>query len=897
MASKTMSRPSSFLRRASSPCHMPQEPSVTMASTSVATPPLPSNAGIGRDSENNHSRPSSPALVSTGKSPLLSVPHLADSSGARRRSSSPHTSLEITQASSITGTSPSSCKPISIRPARFIKAANMPSSTTHLSESMASFVQSFEAYSHKLYIEGYLMRHNDPGSNKKRTRCFVELSGPTLTLWDAELQMPSVMPHYVNVADANVVSLKEGEVKKKHVFSLQLKSRTILFEGSDESTLQRWIAAIRLAGYEYVKFHQLFTHRLLKTFPPSLTPATGTTTTLSGFLQVRSADTTEWQRYWAVVTDKKDERRLFSSKKSVVASSPSPSLHGHTATPTPSSSSSYISSNLHHQLLLYETKKSKQPLMTLSCIYQAYAVYPEAPQLIEKSSIMRVEDRDTHLFLMADTSTSMQQWLLAIYDVFKLHGRPQTLMDNTTDPAALNFAEPIQGHAFPLQADDALRNMNTHDCQSRLDIEQFFNDCLQSKLQQPLIVTSRPSANSRAKSLPLITVACEGNSVPELAGQPDPTDSSQIHPTDPAAEVAGTTMKFARQVADSSDESDNDTDEEDEEEDEDEQDSDDEPIGKKQPGMDHPLFHSSKTPSASSSSALPTSAADSLIPDFDFGNGFDVSADERSRHRASSTSSFAVATTTSSEDDTRSNGRQPSMSVNHSSSSSSAASTSLFGDFSLSTDFGKYLDQPTLRREFHRRPSGEQSSRRSSSGHAMSFDRRRSSWAAADYDGWHGDGGDEEEEEDEEGEGEGHARHPYDDDEHSYESDFDGPLIPSLGDHFAPQNSLLDNYLGEQLSAKEQIEYARATGQPLIQVPAKPSAPNAGLVGMISQREKNRKEGNGARVSERVQQHQAELGHIRFEREKERRILEQRQQQFMKHQVILFCHLFSTELF
>lgn len=130
------------------------------------------------------------------------------------------------------------------------------------------------------------------------------------------------------------------------------------------------------------------------------------------------------------------------------------------------------------------------------------------------------------------------------------------------------------------------------------------------------------------------------------------------------------------------------------------------------------------------------------------------------------------------------------------------------------------------------------------------------------------------------------SQHPYDDDNQSYDSDFDGPLIPSLGDHFAPQNSLLDTYLGEQLSAKEQIEYAKATGQPLIQVSTKKQgAPRGGLVGMISQREKDRKEGNGLRVTERVNQHHAQLGQDRFEREKERRIFEQRQHQFMKHQV------------
>lgn len=121
----------------------------------------------------------------------------------------------------------------------------------------------------------------------------------------------------------------------------------------------------------------------------------------------------------------------------------------------------------------------------------------------------------------------------------------------------------------------------------------------------------------------------------------------------------------------------------------------------------------------------------------------------------------------------------------------------------------------------------------------------------------------------------------YDDESEEDDYEQDGPLIPSLNDHFAPRNSLLDTHAGEQLSAREQIEYARATGQPLIQMPSKPRPPKGGLVGVISQREKSRRQGNGMRVAERVNQHHVD----RFEREKERRIMEQRQQQYMKHQV------------
>jgi hypothetical protein len=305
------------------------------------------------------------------------------------------------------------------------------------------------------------------------------------------------------------------------------------------------------------------------------------------------------------------------------------------------------------------------------------------------------------------------------------------------------------------------------------------------------------------------------------------------------------------------------------------------------------------------------------MPDFDFGNGFDSdrrgssSSSSILHSRGPSPTSSSIITRTSSQQkqQQRSAKELPQHSSGSSSTTSSSGnsgstnkrsaptpppSSSLFGDFSLTTDFSKYLDPnstvsrlsapdrkyslPSNVKLYGTAPKG--GPRTSDS---TGLDRRSSSWneygwdtrsPRGDYldDDYLGD----EYDEDRTTTGED----DYDSDDPEY--DQDGPLIPSLNDHFAPRNSLLDTHAGEQLSAKEQIEYARATGQPLIQVPSKPKAPKGGLVGVISQREMSRRQGNGSRVTERVNQHHAN----RFEREKERRILEQRQQQYMKHQVI-----------
>ncbi|KAI9251069.1 hypothetical protein EDC94DRAFT_291701 [Helicostylum pulchrum] len=479
---------------------------------------------------------------------------------------------------------------------------------------------------------------------------------------------------------------------------------------------------------------------------------------------------------------------------------------------------------------------------------------------------------------------------------------------------------------------------------TRHDIETIMNNVIMKKQVDIAVSITRRPTGTRANSLPLITVI-------SAEDQQQKTGSDEIFIT--PADVTKSDLddqpapfKFARHVADSSDESEDEEEEYCDEEDE-EQDSDDEPICKK-----------NTTSVSSTNLSLPATTndtlADSLIPDFDFGNGFDVprnitaaavaaavtassisktlptrgSRQQRPRHNSSITmfgqpdedlSSISLHTRKASMPSTNKEKLRSSSAGGHHSISlptppsnyssinnNNTQSSSLFGDFSLATDFKMFLDEPLEQQQQQQKYSLSGSIKLNSN----SFDHHRSPFPTESKSttsttnnnnngSQHWDTNEWEEEVEavepvveEEVVVANKIRHPYDDD--SYDSDFDGPLIPSLGDNFAPQNSLLDTYLGEQLSAKEQIEYAKATGQPLIQVSTKKQgAPRGGLVGMISQREKDRKEGNGIRVTERVNQHHAQIGQDRFEREKERRIFEQRQHQFMKHQMMLYANGYS----
>jgi hypothetical protein len=116
----------------------------------------------------------------------------------------------------------------------------------------------------------------------------------------------------------------------------------------------------------------------------------------------------------------------------------------------------------------------------------------------------------------------------------------------------------------------------------------------------------------------------------------------------------------------------------------------------------------------------------------------------------------------------------------------------------------------------------------------------------------------------------------YDEFGNPYPVDENGPIIPQLGDRFATQNSLLDTFTPDYPSARDQEGYARAMGQPLIQVPNKPPEPRTGLVGMISQLENDKKQKDSSK--NKFNNNNNMDRELLMERERERYLMEQRAQ-------------------
>ncbi|KAJ8656998.1 hypothetical protein O0I10_007332 [Lichtheimia ornata] len=372
---------------------------------------------------------------------------------------------------SIAAMAAASSRPISVRniaevnnparPAQFVKPAASQSTSLNGVGAIPSDMQDiqtlYEHFQRKVYMEGYLNRMHDLTAEGRvcndRTWVsrYVELCGPVLMLWDANMTNAADneddqqqqqqqhhhhherLPEYMNITDAHV----EGLPDQPLLFSVNSAgANRFYFQAPDQPTAAKWICAIRLACFEGARIHEIYTRRFISRSAYSdvllKRPAK-----VEGWLQVRLPGDTGWKKYWAVVTDRRIEKKLFG-KKSV---------------PT------------RGQLMFYESKKAKHPVKSIVNVVQAYTVYPESPQLIDHATLMKVEGNiynvspttgEQHLFrssagvlVMATDARVLVQWMVGTFDAFKLYGRPSKLLDDPNSIQSLNFGEPSYGMKNP----------------------------------------------------------------------------------------------------------------------------------------------------------------------------------------------------------------------------------------------------------------------------------------------------------------------------------------------------------------------------------------------------------------------------------------------------------------
>ncbi|CAO3617496.1 unnamed protein product [Cunninghamella echinulata] len=753
----------------------------------------------------------------------------------------------------------------SIRPPQFIKPASQPA--MNVIENLPADIQAiqymYDKYTEKNYIEGYLAKYNDltvdgsPYGADKWTTWYVELCGPVLTMWDAETpatvneegETTPVIPQYINLADANVYISDE----QNGVFSLNSAgSNRFLFQPVENAPFQSllWVSAIRLSCFEWSRIHQIYTKKFTQRYNNEVIAATKPNPKMEGYIQVRLPGETGWQKYWAIVSDRRDEKTLFGKKK----------------VPTQA------------QLVFYENKKQKQPIFTITNIVNTYTLYPESPQLIDIATILKIEGSSSSgkydhqqennntetssALIMTSSRNELIQWLVAIFDSFKLYGRPDIFFDDIYNVNALNFGDlnNIDSRLF-LELDDIQHINNTQDSFAQNKIS--FSDILLQKMQGHIPTAPTTSTTEHINQTYHNNHASENmvnSTVPDSDAHRPTMTRSTTNLTDYSSNNANSqenrrtivpsTSGRGGKLIYASDDSEEEDDNHEDGDDEDESDDDDDVIISKNSTLSLPKLNSMNLNNENKNE-------DNKKPKLE--NKEENNQQNRELYEDGDDNSTISDVSETSVKEEKEKKAIPTPARNRQRSARPQASVSGSGteseeeeeeeeDYSSDDDDKKISDL---------RQQGSSSQLLLANQQDQYYDQHPEDAMYDPSTGMY-----------------------YNPAQHEYpqfgvhadiQIDEDGPVIPELGSNFATQNSLLDTYRPDHPNARDQIEYARQTGSTLLHVPEKPPEPSMGLVGMISQIEGEKKSSSKGRL---VQREKEKL----LERERERYLWEQRQQ-------------------
>jgi CCR4-NOT transcriptional complex subunit CAF120 len=212
--------------------------------------------------------------------------------------------------------------------------------------------------------------------------------------------------------------------------------------------------------------------------PAADAPTTLVDGTLEGWARVRISGQTEWHQVWLVV--QAGVADYDPDEQPPPAPAPAPALAIPTApvaVPISITKKKRLSNVFSFQttstdlpplprrlISMYDSPKAKHkkkpPLFTMATVRQAYAVYPERPELIQASSLIKVvgvmgdeawvtdkcrrKGDDGFMLILTDGgSAEMVKWIVALHDAFELYGRPKAWNWDVRDPVSLFFGYPV----------------------------------------------------------------------------------------------------------------------------------------------------------------------------------------------------------------------------------------------------------------------------------------------------------------------------------------------------------------------------------------------------------------------------------------------------------------------
>ncbi|SJL09702.1 uncharacterized protein ARMOST_13083 [Armillaria ostoyae] len=347
------------------------------------------------------------------------------------------------------------------------------------------------AHAHKIYFSGPLIRKIERGADGQRptkdegwVEVWAQLGGTTLSVWDmkqikeASQQGKEVPPAYVNTTDAFVTVLgsitvpatpSQAAQRYTNVLTLNTAgSNLLLFSCPSPESLISWAAALRLSAWEKSRLEEIYTAHLIRIFlkAPDM-PSMLNRGRMEGWARIRISGQTDWKRVWMVVSAATEGERT-SNDGSGPGSPPTlgvaarkkrmSNLFAREASPQRSGPSKASFTMFASQ----KVKDKKKALLTMTDITQAFAVYPERPELISRSTLIKVEghigiedtaagmrNREGWVLVMPELepemsqATEMLKWVEAFHDAFALYGRPQSWVWDPRSPTSLMFAYPV----------------------------------------------------------------------------------------------------------------------------------------------------------------------------------------------------------------------------------------------------------------------------------------------------------------------------------------------------------------------------------------------------------------------------------------------------------------------
>ncbi|KAF8501683.1 hypothetical protein F5888DRAFT_1608933 [Russula emetica] len=357
-----------------------------------------------------------------------------------------------------------------------------------LHPEIRSVVTLTHAHAHKVYMSGPLIRRverlpdgHHPIKDEGWRDVWAQLGGTTLSIWDmkeideASKEGKEVPPTYINVTDAFVQVLGAVTIpasggapaqKYSNVVTVNTAgSNLLLFSCPSSASLISWASAFRLAAWEKARLEEIYTAHLIRiTLNDGRTaPSTLVRGRREGWVRIRIAGQTYWKHLWMVVTSGPTQEASGGSPQP--GTPPDPPQHKRRISFFGRDNNQTQPPSTEPLITFYlspKPKDRKRPFLILRDVTQAFAVYPERPELINKSTLIKIEGtigdeevamamrkREGWILIMPELETGVQQanetirWLIAIHDAFSLYGRPRAYSWDPRDEASMMYAYPV----------------------------------------------------------------------------------------------------------------------------------------------------------------------------------------------------------------------------------------------------------------------------------------------------------------------------------------------------------------------------------------------------------------------------------------------------------------------